>query len=94
MYDVYSIHPHNFAFVETSDFVNFKNLGCFNEGVMKTSRFTSPKHGAVIHLTAEEVDKLEDYWRENKRKYVPTPSVQVNIVSPDSCFRFEVSPEM
>lgn len=94
MYDVYSIHPHNFAFVETSDFVNFKNLGRFNEGVMKTSRFTSPKHGAVIHLTAEEVDKLEDYWRENKRKYVPTPSVQVNIVSPDSCFRFGVSPEM
>lgn len=81
MYDVYSIHPHNFAFVETSDFVNFKNLGRFNEGVMKTVHFTSPKHGAVIHLTAEEVDKLENYWQKNKRKYIPMPSVQMNIIT-------------
>ena len=25
MYDVFSVTPHNFGFVETSDFVNFKN---------------------------------------------------------------------
>lgn len=37
MYDVFSVTPHNFGFVETSDFVNFKNLGRFNEGVMKTT---------------------------------------------------------
>lgn len=43
MYDVYGINPHNFAFIETSDFVNFKNLGRFNEGVMKTTNFSSPK---------------------------------------------------
>ncbi len=62
MYDIYGINPHNFGFIETSDFVNFKNLGRFNEGVMKTTNFTSPKHGAVIHLTKEEADTLEEYW--------------------------------
>lgn len=64
MYDVYGINPHNFGFVETSDFVNFTDLGRFNEGRMKTTNFTSPKHGAVIHLTGEEADKLEEYWRK------------------------------
>lgn len=62
MYDVYGINPPNFGFIETADFVSFKNLGHFNEGEMKTINFTSPKHGAVIHLTAEEADRLEDYW--------------------------------
>ena len=47
MYDVYSVTPHNFGFIETSDFVNFKNLGRFNEGVMKTTNYNAPKHGAV-----------------------------------------------
>lgn len=69
MYDVFSIFPSNFGFAETSDFVNFKNLGHFNEGVMKTTNFSSPKHGAVIHLTAEEADRLENYWKENARPY-------------------------
>lgn len=69
MYDIFSIHPHNFGFAETSDFINFKNLGHFNEGVMKTTNFTSPKHGAVIHLTKEEADRLENYWKENQRDY-------------------------
>lgn len=62
MYDVYSVTPHNFGFAETSDFVHFENLGRFNEGVMKTVGFTSPKHGAVIHLTKEEADRIEEYW--------------------------------
>ena len=82
MYDVYSVNPHNFAFIETSDFVNFKNLGRFNEGVMETTNFTSPKHGAVIHLTAEEVERLEEYWKQNKRKYVSTASIKKNPVFP------------
>lgn len=68
MYDVYSIKPHNFAFIETTDFVHFKDLGRFNEGIMKTTNFTSPKHGAVIQLTAEEADKLKSYWLNNKNK--------------------------
>lgn len=62
MYDVYGIQPHNFGFSETSDFVNFTNLGRFNEGVMKTTNFTSPKHGAIIHLTKEEAEKLAGHW--------------------------------
>ncbi len=62
MYDIYSINPHNFGFVETTDFVNYTNLGHFNEGVMKTTNFTSPKHGSVIPLTSKEAKKLADKW--------------------------------
>ncbi len=60
MYDIYSITPHNFAFIETSDFVHFENLGRFNEGVMKAVNFL-PKHGAVIQITKEEAEKLAAY---------------------------------
>lgn len=72
MYDVYSVTPHNFGFTETTDFVTFKNLGRFNDGVMKSTNFNAPKHGAVIHLTADEADRLELYWKENGRKFVPS----------------------
>ena len=65
MYDIFSINPHNFGFVETTDFVNFNNLGHFNEGVMKTTNFTSPKHGAVISLTKKEAETLASYWGMN-----------------------------
>lgn len=80
MYDVFSITPHNFGFTETSDFVHFKNLGRFNEGVMKTTNFNAPKHGAVIHLTKEEADRLETYWKENHRAYTRQASIQKNPV--------------
>lgn len=63
MYDVFSIRPHNFGFVETSDFKTFTPLGRFNEGVMKTTNFTSPKHGAIIQITAAEADRLEARFR-------------------------------
>ncbi len=62
MYDIYGINPHNFGFSETSDFKKFTHLGHFNEGVMKTTNFSSPKHGAVIHLTKREAKRLADYW--------------------------------
>lgn len=62
MVDVFSIRPHNFSFSETSDFVTFKNLGHFNRGDMKTTNFSSPKHGAVIHLTKQETDCLARHW--------------------------------
>lgn len=62
MYDIYSIQPHNFGFVETTDFVHFEHLGHFNEGAMKTTNFSSPKHGAVIHLTRKEAMKLAKHW--------------------------------
>jgi hypothetical protein len=64
MYDVFSVNPHNFGFCETSDFVTFKDLGHFNEGVMKLTNFTSPKHGAIIQITAKEADTLEKYWKK------------------------------
>src|SRR5207249_2760394 len=55
MYDIYGIQPHNFGFSETTDFVHFKNIGRFNEGVMKATNFSSPKHGAIIPVTLDEV---------------------------------------
>ena len=62
MYDCFGIEPNNFRFAETTDFVNFTDLGYFNDGVMKTTNFVTPKHGAVIQITAEEADRLEKYW--------------------------------
>ena len=63
MYDVYSLNPHNFGFVETTDFKTFTPLGRFNEGVMKATNFQSPKHGSVIHITRAEARRLERYWQ-------------------------------
>lgn len=62
MYDIYGIHPHNFGFSETTDFVHFTDLGRFNEGVMKATNFTIPKHGSVIHLTRREAQRLAKHW--------------------------------
>ena len=63
MYDVYGARPSNMGFSETTDFVNYKDLGHFNEGVMKTTNFTSPKHGAVTYLTKKELKAIADYWK-------------------------------
>ncbi len=63
MYDIYGISPHNFGFSETSDFKNFVDLGRFNEGRMKSTNFSSPKHGAVIPLTKPELQRLADHWQ-------------------------------
>jgi hypothetical protein len=68
MYDVYSIRPNNFGFLETSDFKTFKPLGHFNDGVMKLTNFVSPKHGAVIHITKAEAKRLVQYWDEKQKK--------------------------
>ncbi len=64
MYDVFSIHPHNFGFTETTDFKHFTNLGHFNEGPMKATNFISPKHGAIIPISEKEAERLENYWRD------------------------------
>jgi len=63
MYDCYGQSKHNFGFSETTDFVYFENIGHFNEGVMKATNFESPKHGAIIHLTKEEADRLAKQWK-------------------------------
>jgi len=62
MYDVFGITPHNFGFSETTDFKTFKSIGRFNEGVMKTTNFTSPKHGAIIPITLDEAKTLAARW--------------------------------
>lgn len=64
MYDIFGINPHNFGFCETTDFVDFKPLGRFNEGVMKAVNFQSPKHGSVIQITKEEAERLEKHWKK------------------------------
>ena len=62
MVDVYGLHPSNMGFSETTDFKTFTKLGYFNDGVMKATNFSSPKHGAVISLTAAEARRLAGHW--------------------------------
>ena len=63
MYDVYGARPNNMGFSETEDFVTWRNLGHFNEGVMKGTNFQRPKHGAVIHLTLDELRAVAAHWQ-------------------------------
>jgi hypothetical protein len=63
MYDVYGARPSNMGFSETTDFVNYTHLGHFNEGVMKTTNFTSPKHGAITYLTLDELKAAAAHWK-------------------------------
>jgi hypothetical protein len=61
MYDAFG--AGNMGFSETTDFVTYKNIGRFNQGAMKTTNFTAPKHGAVVHLTLDELKSLAKYWK-------------------------------
>ena len=63
MYDVYGARPNNMGFSETTDFVTYKNIGRFNEGVMKTVNFSRPKHGAVTYLTLDELKSAAAHWK-------------------------------
>lgn len=63
MYDVYGMRPSNMGFSETADFVTYKHLGHFNDGVMKTTNFSSPKHGAVTYLTNDELKAIIEHWK-------------------------------
>ncbi|WP_081200538.1 glycoside hydrolase family 43 protein [Niastella yeongjuensis] len=63
VYDIYSIKPHNFGFSETTDFVKFTNLGHFNEGIMKATNFTIPKHPGIIQITKKEAQRIADNWK-------------------------------
>jgi hypothetical protein len=64
MYDVFGAKPNNMGFSETTDFVNFKNLGRFNDpgSPMKATNFSGPKHGAVMHITKEELGRLQAHF--------------------------------
>jgi hypothetical protein len=61
MYDVYG--AGNMGFSETTDFVTYKNLGRMNEGVMKGSNFSRPKHGGVTYLTLDEMKGIVEFWK-------------------------------
>jgi hypothetical protein len=63
MYDVYGARPNNMGFSETRDFVTYKNIGHFNEGVMKGTNFNRPKHGAVTYLTMDELGAIAQHWQ-------------------------------
>ncbi len=61
MYDAYG--AGNMGFSETTDFATYKNIGRFNEGVMKAVNFSRPKHGAVTHLTMDELKAVAAHWK-------------------------------
>lgn len=63
MYDIFSIKPHNFGFMETTDFKTFRHLGHLGDGATKREGFSEQKHGAVIQITEEEAHLLENYWK-------------------------------
>jgi hypothetical protein len=63
MYDVYGARPNNMGFSETTDFITYKNIGHFNEGIMKTTNFKGPKHGAVTYLTKKELKAIAQHWK-------------------------------
>lgn len=65
MYDVFGARPrNNMGFSETTDFVNYKNLGRFNEkdSPMRATNFSAPKHGAVMSITLDELRRLQGYF--------------------------------
>jgi hypothetical protein len=63
MYDVYGARPNNMGFSETSDFATYKDIGHFNEGVMKGTNFNRPKHGAVTYVTLDELKAIVKHWK-------------------------------
>jgi len=63
MYDVYGGRPNNMGFSETTDFVTYRDIGHFNEGVMKGTNFERPKHGAVTYLTLAELQAVASHWK-------------------------------
>ena len=68
MFDNYSRRPHNFGFVETTDFKSFKMIGYFDQegSPMKRANFSEQKHAAVAPLTVKEAKALEKYWKKKK----------------------------
>ncbi len=65
MYDIYGARPNNMGFSETKDFETYTHIGRFNKGVMQTTNFERPKHGAVTYLTKAELEAITTYWGVN-----------------------------
>ena len=66
MYDIFSIKPHNFGFMETTDFQTFRHIGRFGDGATQRFGFSEQKHGAVTHITEEDAERLEQYWNGSR----------------------------
>ena len=66
MFDNYSRRPHNFGFVETTDFQTFRMIGYFDgdQSPMRRTNFSEQKHAAVAPLTVKEAKALEKYWKK------------------------------
>lgn len=66
MQDCYSMEPHNFYFLETTDLQTFTPLGFFDDGKSGMSRtnFSEQKHGAVVSVTKKELKRLIKYWKK------------------------------
>lgn len=70
MYDNYSKEPTNFGFAETTDFKTFTSIGHFDEPgcPMKRTNFSEQKHGSVMTVTAQELERLINYWAEKRKQ--------------------------
>lgn len=66
MFDNFAVNPHNFGFVETTDFEHFTPIGYFDQegGKMSRTNFAEQKHGAVISVTKKELKQLIKYWEK------------------------------
>ena len=66
MFDNYNIRPMNFGFVETRDFFTYHPIGYFDEPKcpMKRTNFSEQKHGAVVQITKQELERLVSYWNQ------------------------------
>lgn len=53
--------------MKTGDFVHFTPLGHFNEGVIKTTNFSIPKHPVVLQITLKEARRIANNWRLNMK---------------------------
>ena len=64
MFDNYSRQPHNFGFVETTDFRTFQPIGYFDEdgSPMHRTNFSEQKHAGIVAVTKKELKRLIKYW--------------------------------
>lgn len=67
MFDNYSREPHNFGFVETTDFHHFTPIGYFDEenSPMHRTNFSEQKHAGVIAVSRKELRRLIKYWKKS-----------------------------
>ncbi len=70
MWDRYTMRPHNFGFVETKDFKEWKPIGYFNDrgSPMKREGFSEQKHGAIVEAPAGLAHAMERHFANKLAK--------------------------